>query len=166
MDPFERDLVDGLRRLADGAPEGPHPAMLRRRLRRRAWRRAGVGLAAAAGIVVVTALALRPAPPQESDARLAGGRAAPRSLPSPIPGDAGDETVRDTVLRYFAALGVDAAFVEKRLDEGTTFTLLGGTAVPNEELVEDLDMLLRHFDEASFRLRGDDLEYTLAQLSG
>ncbi len=172
MDEFERDLIDGLRRLADGAPEGPDPTQLRRRLRHRSWSR--VGLAVAAGVAML--LVVHPfkvpvvrdtnAPVMVAVTAGGGFRLHRAAGPSAIPVDASDDAVRTAVRQYFTSIGVEAALFEKRRNERATFTLLGGASITNEELSEHLDAMFQQFDEASFRLSGDEVEYSLARLSG
>lgn len=161
-DGFEREVRNDLQDLARGAPAGPAPGEISHRLRRRAVgrvvRRSGLAacLALALGLAWISREPPRP-----------GDRAVPLltagTRPTPIPADADREVVEESISRYLEYVGSEAGYIEKRPNEGASFSLRGRVGVLNEELRRDLNSLLENFDQANLTYREGKVRYSFAR---
>lgn len=173
---FEESLQADLRRMADEAPAPPGISQVKLRLRRRRIRRFAwasmVGIGVGALIIIGTLaylyletvedmvnngeVATKPeAIPRDGgpkDAQVSPEGEIVRVRPVPIPRDASDETIRDRFKAYMKSIGAESGTIEKRIVEGPSFSLVGEILLSNEDLMEEIDILLENFDEASLVL--------------
>ena len=157
MDPFEREVREGLKRLAEEAPPGPLAGDLQRRLRVRTARRRLLFGAAAAGLVVAALVGW----PRSEIPRI---RDVARARTIPIPSEADRGIFASRIVEYLSAIGARAAHLEKGVQTGAIISLRGPLSRPLDEVRDDLDLLLQNFDEVRFSLRDGELHFTVTQI--
>jgi hypothetical protein len=188
---FEESLQEDLRRMADEAPAAPGISQVKLRLRRRRIRRFAwasmVGMGVGALVIIGTLAYLyletledlvdpqpevvtKPEaldPEKIEDAQVTPDVEIVRVRPVPIPRDASDETIRARFKTYMRSIGAESGTIEKRIVEGPSFSLVGDILLENEDLLEEIDILLENFDEASLVLVGGEVRgYSVSRMKG
>lgn len=185
---FEESLQEDLRRMADEAPAAPGISQVKLRLRRRRIQRFAwasmVGMGVGALIIIGTLAYLyletledmidsspevvttpeTMTPEEYEDAQVPPQPEIARVRPVPIPRDADDVTIRRRFRRYMESIGAESGTIEKRIGEEPSFSLVGHVRLENEDLRKEIEILLRHFDEASLVLVGGEIRYSLSRI--
>jgi hypothetical protein len=187
---FEESLQEDLRRMADEAPAAPGMSQVKLRLRRRRIQRFAwasmVGMGVGALIIIGTLAYLyletleemvAPSPEIASgretvtpvkieDAQVIPDGEIVRIRPVPIPRDANRETISRRFKVYMQSIGAESGTIEKRIGEGPSFSLVGQILLSNDDLLEEIDILLQNFDEASLALVGGEVDCYSLTLRG